>query len=646
MSLPPKSNTMQIADEPSLDSNTRLNPEQPRPKSALGWWRAALIIAGVMGGVLFLGTCHQGHSTDSSPFLNTHDSVGYVGMATCRSCHPNVYETFIHTGMGQSFGQATPMRSLASFDEHAIVYDSISDFYYRPFFKDSILYIREYRLQGQDTIHDRTETVEYIVGSGHHTNSHIISRNGYLYQAPITFYTQDKRWDMAPGFETSNARFSRILTTECITCHNDYPEFVQGSANKYTSMPEGIACERCHGPGELHVKSKLAGEREDTSLYADYTIVNPKRLSRDLATDICQRCHLQGIAVLKPDKDFFDFRPGLPLSDVMHVYLPRFTDSDERFIMASQADRLRMSACYLKSESLTCITCHNPHVSVASTGKAKYNSTCNGCHTKQKCSIPPAEMKAKDHNCVGCHMPPSSSIDIPHVSITDHYIRKQYPANPLSQTIGKSKGKFLGLQPLTALKVTPLEMAEGYIALYDKFINDPAMLDSAQFWLDKVKKDTPRRFGVEVHLRFAQRNYEALNWMAETVDTSSLDAWTAYRLGEGYLETGKTNRALPFLQRSISLAPYNLDFLEKCGLGSAKVGKMPEAIKLFNRVLLEQPDRPLVLTNLGFIQATQGNLEAAKAYYLKALALDPDQARAKENLKAAEAILNKRADRR
>lgn len=74
----------------------------------------------------------------------------------------------------------------------------------------------------------RVEKISYIVGSGQHTNSHLIDINGYLHQAPITFYTQKGQWDLAPGFEKGqNTRFERKIEMECITCHNGYPEQVK-----------------------------------------------------------------------------------------------------------------------------------------------------------------------------------------------------------------------------------------------------------------------------------------------------------------------------------------------------------------------------------------------------------------------------------
>ncbi|UPT66317.1 MAG: hypothetical protein M0D57_17870 [Sphingobacteriales bacterium JAD_PAG50586_3] len=134
-----------------------------------------------------------------------------------------------------------------------------------------------------------------------------------------------------------------------MSCHNAYPKFVMGSENKYTDVPQGIDCERCHGPGGEHVRRKQMGENIDTSKYIDYSIVNPGKLSADLQFQICQRCHLQGNAILKNGKSFFDFKPGMQLSEVMDVYLPRYKNADHDFIMASHADRLKQSQCFVVS---------------------------------------------------------------------------------------------------------------------------------------------------------------------------------------------------------------------------------------------------------------------------------------------------------
>jgi len=271
--------------------------------------RNLTILSIFIGVTLLLVFCNPELSSEPvSQFRNVRADVAYSGMQNCRSCHGDIYDTFIETGMGRSFDFASHEKSAASYGEHDLVYDAQNDLYYKPFFKDSSLYIKEYRLDGKDTVHARTEEITYVIGSGQHTNSHLLNINGYIYQAPITFYTQENRWDLAPGYEKTNVRFARVIEEECLTCHNHYPTFIEGSINKVEQMPSGIACERCHGPGALHVKEKLAGKIIDTAYHTDYSIVNPRALSRDLQMDLCQRCHLQGIAVLQEGKSFFDFK--------------------------------------------------------------------------------------------------------------------------------------------------------------------------------------------------------------------------------------------------------------------------------------------------------------------------------------------------
>ena len=613
------------------------------------------IIISVLILPLFLAYCTKSEDREyervKKLFRNLGDSAEYVGMNTCLSCHKNVHDTYKETGMGRSFDLARPWRSDAKFDEHAIVYDKDLDYYYKPFFRDSILYVLEFRLEGKDTVHKRMERIDYIIGSGHHTNSHMIHRNGYLFQAPITFYTQEGKWDLAPGYEKgASSRFNRIIATECLTCHNHFPKHVSESENKYLEMPRGIECERCHGPGSIHAKEKLKGIIIDTSKYADYSITNPRHLPRDLQMDICQRCHLQGVAVLNEGKSFFDFRPGMRLSDIMQVYLPRFSNSHERFIMASQADRLRLSPCYLKSDELSCISCHNPHHSVKSKENNRYNETCLSCHPSSKknfCSAPLSERKAEKDNCVKCHMRRSGSIDIPHITITDHNICKETARKKMTAKEQDDIAAFLGLECLTSTKTTELDLAKGYLALYDKFMKDQAVLDSVAFYLKKSKATAKDKFKTQVHYYFAAEQYAQIVDLHSTVTLSELnDAWTLYRIGEAFYRTQQLPKALPYFEKAVKLKKYNLDFQEKLGVLYARLGLAEKAKDVFNFVLTEDAARPLTLSNLGLIAANTRDMDRALYYYNKALSFDPDFETALMNKAALLIYQKKNADAR
>lgn len=595
-------------------------------------------------GAVFLVYCNnkKQHSNAVSRYLNLQDSVAYVGMQTCRSCHGNVYETFIETGMGKSFDLATKEKTSASFGSHALVYDEKSDFYYKPYFQNDSMFVMEFRLEGKDTIHRRIEHIDYIIGSGHHTNSHIIEENGYVFQAPITFYVQEGRWDMAPGFEKENLRFSRFLTTECITCHNHYPLAETASLNKYKEMPRGIECERCHGPGAIHVKEKLAGNIVDTAKYIDYTIINPANLPKDLQMDLCQRCHLQGIPVLNKGKTFFDFKPGMRLSEVMNVFLPRFTDSHEQFIMASQADRLRLSKCYLESDDLTCLTCHHPHHSVLKTDQQQFNQACINCHQQDSpnlCAAPLAERNREGDNCVKCHMPPSSSIDIPHVNITDHYISRitDFEQRKISEGAKNDIAQFLGLKMLTKDNPEDLEMAKGYIAMHDKMVEEQVILDSAFFYLQRSALSEEEKFETYIHYYFAGQDYPAIIELVKNKPAAVItDAWAAYRIGEAYYHEGAISKSLLYYKKATQLSKYNLDFQEKLAAAYLTLGSIPQAKQTFEFILSENPKRPVALSNLGFLYVKLNQYEKAEAFYDQAIALNPDY---------IQALLNKAAIR-
>lgn len=620
------------------------------------------------------------NTADTLVYLNHSDSAKYVGMNTCKLCHQDIYNTFINTGMGQSFDRATRAKSAADFS-NALVYDKITNLNYHAFWYKDSLYFKEYRLKKRDTLFQRTEQVNYIIGSGQHTNSHMQSINGYVNQMPMTFYTQKKHWDLPPGFENGvNTRFSRKIGLECISCHNGYPDFILGSENKFSTLPTGIDCERCHGPGSFHVAQRQSGTRVDTSKYIDYSIVNPAKLSIERQFDICQRCHLQGNAILKEGKSFYDFKPGQVLSNYISVFLPKYKNADEEFIMASHADRLKQSACFLKSMekisslqknnlkpykgAMTCVTCHNPHVSVRQTNKNVFNDACLKCHdqgSRQQAgdirrlavgssSLQTAHRKlptANWSNCVSCHMPLSGSTDIPHVSVHDHYIRK-----PISKTQQQKIKTFVGLFSINEKNPEPLTRARAYIAQYDKFEQSAHYLDSALSLLN-AEKNLNRKCRALIQLYFIKQQFnQILNLVNELGEQNCFDklftsktydnndAWAIYRVAEAFYYTGNKPKAQKWFKRATELAPYNLDFRNKLGSCLAEQNDLAGASREFEFIMNENPNYVAAYSNLGYIKMVSGFEAEAKRLYFIGEKLDPDNEALLLNLAAYYMVVN------
>ena len=556
-----------------------------------------------------------------SAWLNQSDTARYVGMETCKLCHADKHASFIHTGMGLSFDHATRSKSAALFDAHALVYDSINNFYYKPYWKDDHLMIMEFRLEDGDTIYKRVERIDYIIGSGQHTNSHLLQVNGYLYQAPITFYTQKQQWDLAPGMAGGfNARFSRVIEAECLTCHNGLPELVAGSVNKYAKLPTGIDCERCHGPGSLHVARVSQGIVVDTATGIDYSIVNPRHLSVELQNQLCMRCHLQGVNVLNTGASFFDFKPGDHIRDHWNVFLPVYDGANDKFLMASQADRMLQSQCYLQSKQLSCISCHNPHITVKETPRDVFNASCRSCHTPDKtsCSAPMAQRNEKLDDCSGCHIPKSGSVDIPHVSISDHKI--SIPG----QAEKKGPGTFQGLKCLTDNHPAPLTMARGYLHYFEAFSKDNAFLDSAGLYIRKAGKVTDEVRMVQIHLSYLKKDMQGIVQTAENMHAKDLDAWTAYRIGEAYTTLGNHPQALRYFTSAAENQPLNPDFVFKLATAQVFTGNVQQGEKKYRALLNENPTFEKAWNNLGVLLMARGDLQAAEPCFIEAIALNPD----------------------
>ena len=604
---------------------------------------------------------------DTLLYLNHADTAHYVGINTCRLCHQGIYNTFIETGMGKSFSGATKQKSAGDY-KHSVIYDEFSDFYYKSFWgKNDSLYFLEFRLQGKDTIYKRLERADYIIGSGHHTNSHMQNINGHFNQMPMTFYTQKKEWHLPPGFENGvNTRFTRKIGLECMSCHNALPDFVMGSENKYSHVDEGINCERCHGPGSVHVQQRSTGSEIDTTNYIDYSIVNPSKLSIDLQFDVCQRCHLQGNAVLKEGKSFYDFKPGMKLSDYISVFLPKYANADDEFIMASHADRLKMSQCFIKSfnpaeiknklkpykDALTCVSCHNPHVSVKVTGSEIFNAACLNCHGKKvemNCTEKNVANSIKSHvpnltsqfSCVSCHMPKSTPTDIPHVTVHDHFIRK-----PITKKEKDKIKTFLGLFAINDKNPDSLTKAKANINQYEKFDQQLHYLDTALKYISvKDKNSTLKNFDALVQLYFVKSDYTKVASLSNQIGRNELlnnrlnkksydnqHAWTCYRIAESFNYLSNANEALFYFEQANKLAPFVAEFKNKLATAYATVGNNNMAHQYFTETLNENPKYVPAMANLGFLYLTEGNANRAEQLYNQALALDPDNEDALMNL--------------
>lgn len=365
-----------------------------------------------------------------SRFLNTQPDVKYVGDKECSGCHRSISEKYHHHPMGQSLFPISAATPIERYDAAA----------HNPF--DAGAFHYSIHRRGDGTVHEASavggkireeHAVAYAVGSGQRGRSYLLERGGFVFESPITWYPLKKIWDLSPGYDRVNSGFSRPITAECLFCHANHVEPDPHTQNSYKPpLFQGFAigCERCHGPGELHVERRRAGEIEEA---VDATIVNPRYLEPPLREAICQQCHLHGEArVLPRGRSHFDFRPGLPLDLFLVDFVKPTDEARSKFVGTVQ--QMHASQCFKKTvgqDKLGCTSCHDPHgIPSKAERVAFYRERCQTCHEQLPCSLPVASRRAQspEDSCIACHMP-TRQADITHTAITDHTVpRSAKPA--------------------------------------------------------------------------------------------------------------------------------------------------------------------------------------------------------------------------
>jgi hypothetical protein len=356
----------------------------------------------------------------ASPYLNTGPAAHYVGSDACRACHEDRHASFRSTGMGRSMAEAGPAREPpdAGFDHPA------SGRRYQVEHRDGKLWHRELLLAaGSNQVVLAEHPVRYVVGSGRHSLTYLAEADGFLVESPVTWYTSRKAWGMSPGYDhPDNPGFERAAGEGCLVCHAGRAEAVDRSLHRMKVTEAAIGCERCHGPGSLHA-ARHSGPPDGHHEGADLTIVNPSRLSRELAEAICQQCHLRSDAtIVARGRSPSDFRPGLPLQAVRADY--QVESGRGSMTVVGHVEQMHLSRCYQSSDKLTCLTCHSPHAEPKPGDRvAHYGAACLGCHAPDRCTVDPKRRQAEspENDCTRCHMP-TAPTEIPHLAFTHHRI--------------------------------------------------------------------------------------------------------------------------------------------------------------------------------------------------------------------------------
>ena len=294
----------------------------------------------------------------------------------CAPCHRAIFERYQNTPMAHSSGATPSGLPEGQFTRAGFAYRITA---------------------GRLEVAGASKALAYVVGSGATARSFLLAAYGFLFEAPVAYYTQPHKFDLAPGYERyAYPYLTRPAPPGCLTCHASFLRPVPGTQNRYENPPfeeGGVACERCHAKGDGH-------------------FVNPAKLASTARDQVCAQCHLSGAArVPRAGREPLTFvRAGAAGMQV-----------------TSHVENLAQSRCLQASGGrMWCGTCHDPHT-VPDT--AAIRRRCAQCHASAACK----DQRGAAADCVGCHMPKSAVTDAQHVVYTDHSIprrpRKHAPPN-------------------------------------------------------------------------------------------------------------------------------------------------------------------------------------------------------------------------
>jgi predicted CXXCH cytochrome family protein len=341
----------------------------------------------------------------SAPRTPIQQSATYVGSATCRQCHQATYDRWTKTRMA----------------------NVVTDPHVRP---DVII---PDLTKSDPLVTFKRDDIAFVYGSKW--------KQRYFTKVGDDYFPLGAQWDVAnkvwraylvqpntdwwvPFYPAQNA--GRPTGPLCDGCHSVNYDIRTKKVTEWN-----VGCEKCHGPGSLHVEDPSAA-----------TIINPAKLDYVRANDVCIQCHSQGQPLKNPvEGRYYDwptgFHVGLDLKDFWRLEDHKLGETNFTHFADGTAHKNRMQGndfvqSLMYTRGVTCFSCHDVHGTQNNADLIRPASDlCVTCHGPSSPNGPHAPtIEAHTHHragtpgneCVSCHMPRIEQT-IANVNVRSHTFR-------------------------------------------------------------------------------------------------------------------------------------------------------------------------------------------------------------------------------
>lgn len=596
----------------------------PQPRSRTGvapvWFGALLFVVAATVAIVLVGKSRSARLpvSDRSPTEKSTESAtstnpGYLGPQACASCHADRVAEFQQTNHFLACRPPNAKSMPAGFTSGSGTFLS----------RDPALRFEMQQMNDefvQTAIHSlptgeqrTTSRIDLVFGAAPNDEIYFSWHGDRLNELPIAWLHPQNQWGASLFDPHGAGDFSRDLGVRCLECHNTWVEHVLGTHNQYKRehLILGVTCERCHGPGRDHVNYHQLHPNEKLGQH----IIKPAELTRELSIDLCAQCHSNAVKYRGPA---FSYRPGRPLDASFRTLTSHHREDDH---VANQVQYLRQSRCFQHSETMTCVTCHDPHRREEKNprdGTAAEHS-CSKCHQLGDCRERTRLPVAVQNDCVGCHMPSRNKIQVFFATENDSYVA---PAKAYEHQIG----------------VYPIAQQEVLLAWYrtqeDDHSHQQAALISKTLtahWLD-VAERCRREFrflaAIDAY-RQAERLAPSSQSKEKLQEVLTLQASidTDWFLALSQIKAQRYTDAIETLQNILARHPNLAKVHGKLGMLYAATGQQALAVEHLQKVNKYDPDDPYGEGMLGWMAYLDGRFEQAIGHYLRANNIEPYHAK-------------------
>ncbi len=325
--------------------------------------------------------------------------------------------------------------------------------------------------------------------------------------------------------------------------------------------------------------------------------------------EVCVQCHGNAIRHKGPA---LSYRPGEPLANHYRTVTPKFSEDDH---VADQITRLRQSKCFQNSE-MTCITCHDPHLTSDAPHGMTFRETCTQCHESQACKQRdrlPTEVADK---CVQCHMRKFAKVNVNFDTAHDSYVppvqrsQHQIAVDPVA-----TQEVLLSWYQTQSDDDSKRQASMLQQALVDHWLKDGAALATAGRY-------TAASAAMRELLRIAPDSAEGQSLLQQyTRQQREFD--DLLNQAEHLRNTNRDRESLEMFQRVLKIRPDNSKAIGRIGAIYYKLGDRQQAESYLSRVAEVDPDDQYGLSMMAWNSLNIGEFARAVELYERADAIEP-----------------------